>query len=37
MQPYLAGLLLIMWSMTIVSIARNHKIETTTENQAIRQ
>lgn len=37
MQRYLAGLLLLIWSMTIVSIAHDHKLETTTENLAISQ
>ena len=34
MQRYLAGLLLIIWSMTIVSIAHDQKIETAADNQA---
>jgi hypothetical protein len=37
MQRYLAGLLLIICSLTVKSFAHDHKIQTTTENQAISQ
>ena len=37
MQRYLAGLLLIICSLTVMSFAHDNKIETTTENQAISQ
>ncbi|PKH00062.1 nuclear transport factor 2 family protein [Paraglaciecola sp. MB-3u-78] len=37
MQRYLAGLLLIICSLTVMSFAQDHKIQTTTENQAISQ
>ena len=37
MQRYLAGLLLLVWSVTSMSIAHDKKTHTTTENQAISQ